>query len=135
MPSEINDNTTLDAADAAPLQDFTGLKGLRDTLPDAHEVCALAREHKLAVFVLHALEEDFDLIPDFQVIAVREFCNGTTPSDLNPMSTETSRITDGDDASFDDLAFADLAERSLIQLQEVLVLGLVVFAVFNVQPT
>ncbi len=70
---EIDHDTALDAADAAALQDFAGLERLRDTFPDAHEVRALAREDQLAVLVLHALEEDFDLIADLQIIPVREF--------------------------------------------------------------
>src|SRR5436189_179142 len=93
------------------------LVGFADPLPDPHEVGLLLREDDRAFLILEMLEEHLDHVPFFERARVLELVDRHGAFRLEADVEDDGGVGHAQYLRFDDLAFFDIGERSLVQLR------------------
>ena len=111
---EIHGETAFDAIEDHAFDAFAGLVLLLETGPAFLTARFFAREHGLAERILDALEIDVDLVADGKTGGAtweREFLEGNAAFGLEPDVDNRNVLLDGDDGTFDDIAFLKRGPR------------------------
>src|SRR2546425_776280 len=93
------------------------LVGFADPLPDPHEVGLLLREDDRAFLILEMLEEHLDHVPFFERARVLELVDRHGAFRLEADVEDDGGVGHAQYLRFDDLAFFNIGERSLVQLR------------------
>src|SRR5947199_71625 len=91
--------------------------GFEQTLPDPHEVGLLLREDDHVFLILEMLEEHLDHVPFYERARVLELVDRHGAFRLEADVEDDGGVGHAQYLRFDDLAFFDIGERSLVQLR------------------
>lgn len=116
-PQKVHNETALDPAEDADVDDLLLFVELDNLLPGFHEVGSAAREHKPALAVLEPINEDVNLIPDLERIgSSTKFRSRDYPERFETDIYPNFILGDCGDHPVDHFVFFDLPGRALQKL-------------------
>ena len=119
---QIHHHSALDLLLQRALDGLVVLVRLSDLLPHAHEVGLLLRENDRAVLVLEPLEQDVDLVARLHGLGILELVDGNSTLGLEAHVQDHVALGHPKHLGLDDLPFLDALQRTLVQLEHLLVL-------------
>src|SRR5436189_75356 len=114
---QVHHHAAFDLLDERARHRLVLLVGFADPLPDPHEVGLLLREDDRAFLILEMLEEHLDHVPFFERARVLELVDRDGAFRLEADVEDDGGVGHAQYLRFDDLAFFDIGERSLVQLR------------------
>src|SRR6266550_4082746 len=116
-PHQVYHHSAFDLLDQRARHRLVLLVGFADPLPDPHEVGLLLRKDDRAFLILEMLEEHLDHVSFFERARVFELVDRHGAFRLEADVEDDGGVGHAQYLRFDDLAFFDIGERSLVQLR------------------